>query len=57
MSEDMEFEAPDSLRGEFDQPSTSESTKDMHKRDLKKTILKSRFKRMGMLPVANFVAK
>lgn len=37
-------------------PSTAETT-DMHKRDLKKTILKSRFKRMGMLPVANFESK
>lgn len=36
--------------------STDDSNQEVfkHKRDLKKTIVKSRFKRMGMLPVANF---
>ncbi|KAJ8710592.1 hypothetical protein PYW08_009107 [Mythimna loreyi] len=46
----------------FTSPSTSALTSpststDMRKRDSKKTILKSRFKRMGMLPVANFSTK
>lgn len=47
---------------ELNQPSTSglnspATTTDTKKRDLKKTIVKSRFKRMGMLPVANFDTK
>ncbi|XP_050552221.1 snRNA-activating protein complex subunit 1-like [Spodoptera frugiperda] len=39
--------------------STDDSNQEVfkHKRDLKKTIVKSRFKRMGMLPVANFENK
>ncbi|XP_047035144.1 snRNA-activating protein complex subunit 1-like [Helicoverpa zea] len=39
---------------EPDFKSEGENIKRIDKRDLKKTILKSRFKRMGMLPVANF---
>lgn len=35
-------------------PVLEDKLKRAEKRDLKKTILKSRFKRMGMLPVANF---
>ncbi|KAJ8710306.1 hypothetical protein PYW07_009672 [Mythimna separata] len=68
---DLEFETLEALRAgsrvelvdEMDQASTSglstpsTSTADMRKRDSKKTILKSKFKRMGLLPVANFVNK
>ncbi|CAH0696397.1 unnamed protein product [Spodoptera exigua] len=44
--------SPSSASGSPDNTTNQEVFKD--KRDLKKTILKSRFKRMGMLPVANF---